>query len=331
MKIHYHSSIRGKGKGLWGLPQKINWQFEYAGTKRCIPVIYRFSKGIVFDVITILDETKLRDFFQKYEALEESLTPIQKRCVEEEHPYQAVPINQIWINGKKVEGGYSSSGTISIPWEKESDVLTSVKKAYPSILKDSACFACERYCVPYPEADGKVQKLLRFLRLERVDKIKLATYPVDRFLPLDIHFKMSVDEKQKEVCFDHPITGIKHTIHFQNPELIEFPMEAAGTRCLFVMQVMYEIEPALMQGDRLQFNSSIQYTEPQNDQRFSPAAAASIGIIGGADGPTAIFCASKREKSHRCFSVPSFQREAISHFILEGINIKNRDSEEFNY
>ena len=98
-----------------GLPQRTSWQFEYAGAKRYIPFIYHFSKGIVFDVITILNETKLREFFEKYEDIEETLTPLQKRCVEQEHPYQAVPISKIWINGKQVEGGYSSSGSMSIP------------------------------------------------------------------------------------------------------------------------------------------------------------------------------------------------------------------------
>jgi hypothetical protein len=71
MKIYYNSSLWSKGKGLWGWPQRTNWQFEYAGAKRYIPAIYRFSEGIVFDVITILDEARLREFFEKHEAIEE--------------------------------------------------------------------------------------------------------------------------------------------------------------------------------------------------------------------------------------------------------------------
>ncbi|WP_454054895.1 hypothetical protein [Clostridium sp. Marseille-Q7071] len=63
MKIYYNSSMWNRGKGICGLTQRVNWQFEFGGTKRYIPVIYRFSKGIVFDIITILDETKLHEFF----------------------------------------------------------------------------------------------------------------------------------------------------------------------------------------------------------------------------------------------------------------------------
>jgi hypothetical protein len=341
MKIYYDSSIWNKGKGLCGLSQRINWQFEYAGTKRCIPVIYRFSKGIVFDVITILDETKIREFFEKYEPIEETLTPLQQRYVEQEHPYQAVPIKEIWINGKQVENGYSSSSAMSIPWVQHDHELTCVQKAYSSILKDTACFTCERFCVPYPETDSKIKKLLRFLRMDRVNKIKLSTYPVQWFFPLDIHFEMTVDEKKKELCFKHPITGIKHTLYFQRAQTMELPIGAGRNRSFYIMQSMYEIEPALPQGDALQFDSSIQYTESLKDE-FSPTATSSIGIIGGADGPTAIFFSSKGEEKnvsyglhklplYSCFSVPSFQKEDTSHFILEGINTKNRDGKVYKF
>lgn len=191
MKIYYNAGLWSNGKGLPGLPQKVNWQFEHAGTKRCIPAVYRFSKGIVFDIITFLDEAKLRAFFEKYEGIGEALTPLQRRCAEQEHPYRAVPVREIWINGQKVESGYSSTGAVSIPWARKDDELTFVQEGYSSILKDAACFACERFCVPYPGTDSKVQKLLRFLRLDKVSGMKLSTHSVPRFFPLDMRFEIS--------------------------------------------------------------------------------------------------------------------------------------------
>jgi hypothetical protein len=345
MRVYYNSNIRSKGKGLCGFPQRMNWQFEYAGAKRYIPAIYSFPKGIVFDIITILDETKLREFFEKYETVAETLTRLKKRCVEQEHPYKAVPIKEIWINGKKIESGYSASSTMSIPWVQQGDEMRFVRKAYSSILKDTTCFACERFCVPYPETsetDSKIRKLLRFLHLGRVSGIKLSTYPLQRFSPLDIHFEMPEDENRKEICFNHPITGTKHTLYFQSPELIELPIRADRSRSFYVMQSMYEIEPALPQGDVLQFGNSIQYTMEPPYNEFSPTSASSIGIIGGACGPTAVFVSSKGEEKnipcglhglplHICFSIPRFQKEDTSHFILEGINTKSCDSMEFNF
>ncbi len=339
MKVYYTSSIWSRGKGLCGLPQRVNWQFEWAGTKRYIPVIYRFSKGVVFDVITILDETRLREFFDKYEAIEETLTPLQRRCVKQEYPYQDMPIREIWINGKPIESGYSSSSTLSIPWARENDDLPPVRNAYSSILKDVDCFACHRFCVAYPETDSIVQKLLRVLRLDRVNTIKLSTHPRQRFFPLDVHFEMSVGEN-RELCLNHPVTGATYRLYFQKPELMELPIGAGKNRALHIMHLMYEIDPALPQGDSLQFDSSIQYTEPPDD-KFSPISASSIGIIGGADGPTALFISSKGQQSepcgihglplHRCLSVPSFQREDTSQFILQGINTEDYGSQEYSF
>lgn len=341
MKIYYSSSLWSKGKGSHGLPQRTNWQFEYSGTKRCIPVIYRFPKGIVFDVITFLDEAKLHEFFVKYETIEEKLTPLQRRCAKQEHPYQAVPIKEIWINGKRVESGYSSSSAVSIPWARQNDDLMLVRRAYSSILKNMDCFAFERFCVPYPETDSKTQKLLRFLRLDRVNSIKLSTHSIQWFYPLDIHFEMSPKDNQKVVCFKHPVTEITHTLYFQNASYVEIPMSLERVRSIYALQSMYEIEPALPQGDTLQFNNSIQYTEPAGD-KFRPTAASSIGIIGWAEGPTAIFISSTGgEKSiprglhglllHNCFSVPSFKKHDTSHFLLEGINTKKCEGKEYYF
>ncbi len=339
MKIYYNSSMWNRGKGICGLPQRVNWQFEFEGTKRYIPVIYRFSKGIVFDVITILDETKLREFFEKYESIEKTLTPLQERCAAQEHPYQSVPVKEIWINGKQEEDGYSSSGTMNAPWGEQNDELIPVRKAYSSILKENAYFACERFSVPYPKTDSKLRKILRFLRLDRVKKMKLSTYPVQSFLPLDIHFEISVNEKQKEICFNHPITGVTHTLYFQSPELVEFPVSEGEKHSFYIMQSMYEIEPALPQGDTLKFSSSIQYTETPKE-KFTPTATSSFGIIGGSCGPTAIFISSKEKDIphglhglplYVCFSVPSFEKKNTGHFILEGINIERCDSKEYNF
>lgn len=316
-----------------------NWQFEHAGLKRYIPAIYRFARGIVFDIITVLDETELQAFIDKYEAREETLTALEKRVAEQEHPYQAVPIKEIWINDKRVEGGYSASGAVSIPWLDQGNELAFARKAYSSILQDVACFACERFSVPYPEADSKVQGLLRYLRLSKVHSMKLITGPVSRFLPLGMHVEVAAAESQKQVGFSYPVTEVRHTLYFQGMEAMELPL---GGSSLFVNQAMYEIDPSLPTGDTLQFDSTIQNIQHTRrpDSEFSPHSAAAIGIIGGADGPTAVFGTRKGAQAptgsqglplHSCLSVPSLQRESTSHFVIAGINSRHLDSKEYTF
>lgn len=337
MNVYYNASLWSKEKGACGLPQRTNWQFEYLGTKRCIPYIYRFTEGIVFDIITFFDETKLHEFFDKYEDIENTLTPLQQRCVEQEHPYQTVPVKQIWINGKQVEG-FSSSGVISIPWARQEEVLLPIRKAYSAILKDSNCFACERFCVPYPKTDSKVQKLLRFLRINKVKPVKVITRPVQEFYLLDRSIEILLNEKEKKLCFVHPLTGVIHTLHFQNTDTVEIPSATDKKSSLYATHAMYEIEPALPLGDTLQFDSSIQYTQlPKNN--FSSSATSSIGIIGGATAFGVIFrnkvnsasCGLHGLPLQNCLSMPSFQKEATAHFILEGINTKKSDSKVYDF
>lgn len=341
--VHYNYSLWSKENGLPGLPQKVNWHLEYLGFKRSIPVIYRFPKGIVFDIITILDEAELREFFKKYESIEKTMTSLERRCAEQEHPYQAVSVKEIYIDGKQVEE-ISSSSSISIPWAKGND-LDIIRKLYPSILKDRTSFACQRFCIPYPETVSKTQRLLCFLRLNKVNSMKISTNSVDWFYPLDIHFKISDKENEKTVCFNHPVNGIEHTIYFQNSELMEIPLGSDGKQTFYAIRMMYEIEPALPQGDRLQFNSSFQYKVKHNNSikgRFNPEAAASIGIIGGADGPTAVFLSSAGQEKYvphglhglplySCVSVPSFEKEDVFDFLIEGINTKKYDGREYNF
>lgn len=332
MDIYYNSSLWNMEKqGSCGLPQETNWQFEYAGTKRYIPVVYRFSQEIVFDIVTILDEIKISQFLAKYKTIEDMLTPLQQRCLEQEHPYQTVPIEEVWINERQTENGYSFSDAIIVPWQRQDEALTLVQKAYSSLLKNTSCFACQRYCVPYPKISSEFQILRSYLGLGSVDSLKLITVPRQWFFPLNIQFAMSGDEKQKNLYFFHPVTGIKHTLYFQNSKMIEVPTEPNGTRSFYVVQACYEIEPVLPEGETLQFGCSTQYTEPPG--KFGPTFASGIGIIGGTDGPTAhtISAGVHGHPIHSCFSVPSFEKKNACHFVLEGINTKHSDSEEYNF
>lgn len=341
MKVYYDSSLWRKGKGHCGKPQSTNWQFEYAAVKRMIPTIYRFAKGIVFDVVTVLDEAELRAYFDKYEAVAEELTSSQQRCAEQEHPFQSIQVREIRINGQRVEGGFSSSSSVSIPWARQDDALNKVQKAYASVLGNMACFACERFCVPYPKTHFAAERLKRFLRLNRVKNIKLSAHSVQRFYPLDIKFDMTDEDKCKEVPFNHPVTGETHKLYVQNAEMIKVPLGGDADQSLYAINAMYEIEPALPKEDHLQFNSSVQNSNPVDVSGIKDTSQASaIGIIGGADGPTAIFTADRCEQNsiscglhglplHSCISVPMFSKEAAAHFTLEGINVKTGDRKEW--
>jgi len=76
--------------------------------------------------------------------------------------------------------------------------------------------------------------------------------------------------------------------------------------------------------------------------RRLPSVASSIGIIGGAHGPTAIFFTGGdvgRGKTtgmrglplHSCVSIPAFSENEPARFMIEGIDIQEHDSATFQF
>lgn len=340
MKIKYSSSLWKEERGLSGSPQKVNWRFDHRGNKCIIPFIYRFSKGIVFDVITFLDDKDLHDFFDKYEAIERSLTSFQRKCAEQEHPYQTLSIKDIWVDGKQVEGSRTSSSIVDIHWSSMDRSITAVLgKGYGSVIDGCESYGIQRYCMSYPKVDSKVQRIMRFFRLNRIRNIKFNTMPVKEFSPLNITFQLSDKVREKEIEFEHPKTGIIHRLYFQNPEPVEIPVEAKKDQSIFVVNVNYEIEPAFSEGDSLKFENGVKNQELINGE-FNSGSAAAIGIIGGTSGPTAIcFGTSSNEEMrklgvkglplHNCFSVTSFRKEDTWEFHIEGIQLHKNDIGEY--
>lgn len=339
MRVHYTSSLWEKGRGFPGLPQRTGWQFEHAGARRIIPAVYRFTRGVVFDILTPLNKDELRAYYEKYESAVDQLTTLQQRCARQEHPYQSVPVREIWIDGKQAAGGWSASGIVSIPWARPGEEPAPVRRAYASVVGDSSCFALERYCVPYPAADTAGQRLLRFFRLSRVREMKLTTGPEHRFTPLEIQFELSGGEGAKEIGFTHPGTGNAHTLNFRMAEVLEMPLGMGDSLKTYAATAEYEMVPALPPGDTLQFGGG-SYCEKRDGDICSPAA--SIGIIGGTDGPTALFVASGRTEGaavrgphglplHRCLSVPAFQREESWRFVIESVSTTVCDGKEFSF
>jgi hypothetical protein len=338
MKVHYTSSLWSKEKGACGVVQKINYQFEHLKLKRYIPCIYHFKDGIVFDLLTFLDADEMKTYYEKYEGIEERLSPIERQCAEQEHPLQRMEISEIWIDGIKIEVGFSFSESTYIPFLKGNSELLPVQEAYRSMLDGTFCFNCRRFCVPYPGTNSTLQKLLRTLRLSRINTLQLITHEQRRFYPINLCFTLSDKDMEKNISFVHPVTKDIHNLYLKSGETIEISQAMDGKQHLYSMEASYEINPPLQQNDRLQFGSSISYTSGQADNFNS---CSSMGFIGGACGPTAIFMAGKGENSvpcgphglplHHCFSAISSQKSETAQFVIQGLNTKAGDSAVYKF
>ena len=108
-----------------------------------------------------------------------------------------------------------------------------------------------------------------------------------------------------EISFRHPVTDVEHILRIEKIQDQVIPEQAVAMPGLdlprYYKQVVYSISPDLPDdacsivdcsyGDNPRIIANT-LNESNDDNVFLPEAAASIGIIGGADGPTSIFVAN---------------------------------------
>lgn len=330
MKIYYDSSLWSNKKGRKGLVQRTDWQFQYADAKRCIPAIYRFRKGIVFDVITELDDAKVHAYIDKYEAQAADMTELEQRLAEQEHPFQPLPVGDIELGGCCADA-YTSSSSVHIPGRRDDNALDDVRQAYG--LSETQCFACQRFCVAYPKAESAFVRLRRLICPKSIKSFKLHARQVHRLVPLDVRFDMP--EGDKEVGFVHPLTQAAHKLIVKSAKMIEVPI--GEHQMLYSMHASAEVVPQLGEGESLQFSSSMQASVVNDTSPQCSNEAGAIGIIGGADGPTAVFCENGQNcgnnatPMHTFCAVPTFEKQNKATFVMEGIRVKARDSMEWTF
>ncbi len=330
MKVYYKSSLwytgenRGKKEAECRCKQKINWAFEHLGQKCYVPYIYRFKKGIVFDIITPVADEVFQAYIEKYNAIDLQ-DKHQRRQLEEERPYQTVDIAEIWINGESGDR-YSSSAKFYSPLENIDENYKKLKKAYREILKDEIHFFIERVCVPYPNIATGFQKLKRPKRGDVIYSLKIESHEVDRDYPLEKKFKLSATQPTYEMEIIHPVSKEKYRLSFEIGEQQCFKVEENQ---LHTTVASYEINPPIKNGDRLYFDNSLDYRS-KSQCKYEPEGARSIGIIGGADGPTAFFMTSKVKK-RSCFSKITFEFQEEAEFELKSMYITVVPRQTYEY
>ncbi|MGE5496367.1 MAG: hypothetical protein ACM3S4_13810 [Burkholderiales bacterium] len=161
--------------------------------------------------------------------------------------------------------------------------------------------------------------------------MRLSVSAMHWFYPLDIRFELPAESAGTQIEFANPATNQTHTLYVGKAETMKLPVTQGMSRSLHAALAAYEIDPELPEGSTLVFNSSIESDAAAGPGEFMEnegRGAASIGIIGGADGPTAIFVGTKENRPrgphglplYLCFSQPSFTESAAYSFYIEGLS-----------
>ena len=276
--------------GFWrneGNPGKEIWvekAFSWGEEKWYIPAVYFCEEGLVIDYCKEAEPEAIKAFIDKWDLLNEHknhYTKEQQDQMSLEHPLSRDHNIAAIINSQLVREnhGYGLSWIPSkvVPCGgSREDIVEKLMDHYN--LDPNKAWSINRCCIPWIEGD--------VLEMELQMKPRLAQIPGPRFV---------TTKEGESITFHHPITGSEHRLTVQELESQElsqthFPDDTMEYPKHF-KAMTYVVEPDIdrnhiavldcADGDSVRPKKGIS-REKGND------SAASIGIIGRADGPTAV-------------------------------------------
>lgn len=92
MQVYFDTSLWLSKKGRpCKVRQDTDAVFTEGGLTRCVPTVYCFKQGIIFDILTVVKESDMVEYFEKYKGWEkkaDSLSDTQVQKIMQENPYQ---------------------------------------------------------------------------------------------------------------------------------------------------------------------------------------------------------------------------------------------------
>ncbi|MDO5349485.1 MAG: hypothetical protein Q4E86_06045 [Lachnospiraceae bacterium] len=346
MKVYFDQNFWGSKRvaelepdqGECGEERRLGKSFWYGGYEWKIPSIYQFRKGFVLDFCRRIPSDTLSAFMEKwqdYEEKEEQLTDSQRRQMELENPMNFDVRFEVEADGypapmssgcgtgydpkkqKREKKEHQNQAVLVLPEglsEESMEIEDELLQAYDLNPEDGWWF--ERCSFFWPE--GREGEGFSQLRL---------TITAGRVqLPCDAIVSAEVNCREFSVPFEHPETHETHQIRIleckehreelkegENRPKLRFLQEYRFPEYLCILS--YQVEPPLPEGevlilqDCLSSDSPIQIAKEHSRKK----GACAISMIGGSDGPTAIFFAGNvkgkegRQKGER--EIP--QQEAL--------------------
>ncbi len=302
------SSSFGKSRTRAGKEIQIGESFELDGKRWLIPSVYICTEGIVIDMISQTEMSEFNEFYNRYRReIEgtENLPDDRFDFIQSENPVITDVRTKLTVNGKsaKLKG---MSGIIWIP-EMESD---------------SDCeIVIKHYCLDSSKALN-IQRMYFNWATKTKPRVLLSLEIEISMCPKTIRGKeFCVNKAGQSFEIENPLTGVIHTLTIN-----EFNKQKLGRAALMdneygipenYISIDYTISPEINTEsvrihDICQSDSPKKWIKHDAGASYLPEAknAVSIGIIGGADGPTAIILGNK---SHQiCSSLHFEPRDSVT-------------------
>lgn len=296
---------RAGKKIMQGLP------FCWAGYDWVIPGVYTTSKGVVADICRKISKDSISAYYDKWDNDNlERLDSGQREQLKRESPFELsvdFAMQQGHIDGV-------SKRSCSVIWQpcqpdhngKESN---EVMEAY-GLDQDCGWVIC-RVAFPWK---GK--------KKPRVNELTLTLSMENQFISCNSDFTTAVGCDPFDVKFLHPDTGEVYHLHVASCERFQLPKRTFSHREWIFPDngaaLTYAITPEISR-EMIEIRDRNLGDKPISNTVKYGASCSAIGIIGGCDGPSAIFLASKEVK---CHTIPSsFHFEPLTE-VTWGIRMK---------
>ncbi len=305
-KVYFDGNFWGHhGRDRAGKEQLLNKHFLWGDDAWQIPVMYTCSKGLVVDFCRKVEAVHIQSFLDKWHLTNDSeyttFTEEEQMQLESENPLTTNIKPMLLVN----EGDLSFKQGSGLSWNPcipEGNSLEAKHIIQHYNLDPSCGWSIWRTAFPWKKRKPLIKSL----------SVTLEENPVA--IPGN-HFKVS--KPGESIPFIHPTTGIQHTLTVQSYEREQMSTELFGNRdqeypSHYVM-LQYTFSPDLPEGAcTVRDTACSERPKPRYEATkgsASTTSVGSIGIIGGADGLTAIFCGSSGEqsKSHVAFSALHFE------------------------
>lgn len=235
-----------------------------------------------------INQDKAKNFTEKWQEGEES-------------PFAVDFDSTLVVNGKEVQQKQGCGMTwIPESWlpEEEENAPEAAQLLEHYHLDSSKAWVFQRFSYPWKRS-GKTKLNTLEVKLER-NKVAIP----------GPHFRNpGVGEG---ISFVHPVTGVVYQLKVQEyePEKLEFDVELSEEYEFptYHTAMTFTLEPELSE-ENFHVRDVLKNDQPRRSavKEKKDGIASDIGIIGGADGPTAIFLAVKNEKKiHAALSALHF-------------------------
>ncbi len=285
-----------------GVATDIDKHFTWCGDEYYAPAVYSCDKGLVLDLLKCIPKARIQAFIEKYHldssSDESDFDQETLRRIDEDNPLNMDFSVSIMLNGQAIEPEQSQSTCWNPAVNSACEDYTMLCAIEHYGLDRDCGWILSRLSFPW----SKVQNIKSLSITLHANEARISG-PELGILSPGAMFEIK-----------HPATGITHTLTVSDVKEESIDMHAGMPRDMVYptncVMVTYTLQPDISEHEFRICDSG------EGDRPIVAASdneddcSADIDIIGGADGPTAIFITHKFEKSeyHIAYSALRFEK-----------------------